>query len=75
MRIKTNLAPGLTTLGASVVNALVLLGLLSSCSEPPPPEKPPRLVRALQVAASDGLAKRAFPGQAEAAQEANLSFR
>ncbi len=55
--------------------AVLVLLVLASCSDPPPTEKPPRLVRALQVVASDGLAKRAFPGQAEAAQEANLSFR
>jgi RND family efflux transporter MFP subunit len=54
---------------------LLAAGLVAACSEPPPPEKTPRLVRALQVAASDGLARRAFPGQAQAAQEANLSFR
>lgn len=54
---------------------VLVLFVLASCGDPPPTEKPPRLVRALQVIASDGLAKRAFPGQAEAAQEANLSFR
>ena len=75
MRINTEVASKSPTCAANALSALVLLGLLASCSEPPPPEKPARLVRALQVAASDGLARRAFPGKAQAAREANLSFR
>jgi RND family efflux transporter MFP subunit len=75
MKTTTISAPRLSMFGASAFGALAMLSLLSSCSEPPPAEKTLRLVRALQVAASDGLARRAFPGQAQAAQEANLSFR
>lgn len=48
---------------------------VSACSEPPPPEAPPRLVRAMRIADSDGLSERSFPGKAKAAQQATLSFR
>jgi len=57
--------------------ALVLLFLLIvvSCSEPPPKPETAKLVKAVELGDSEGLATRSFPGRAEAAQEAVLSFR
>ena len=63
------------------VIARALAGLLSvlflaSCGKEATEQKPiNRLVKAIRVADTSGLAKRAFPGRAKAGREVNLSFR
>ena len=50
--------------------------LLGGCGqEAPEQQAQPRLVNAMRVADTTGLAERAFPGRARAGQEVNLSFR
>jgi RND family efflux transporter MFP subunit len=49
--------------------------ILVSCSEPPPAPETAKLVKAMQLGDSQGVSERSFPGRAEAAQEATLSFR
>ena len=53
----------------------LMLLLLPACSEPPEKEKPAKLVKAVRIGDFDLLSQRAFPGRAEAEQEATLSFR
>ena len=53
----------------------LMLLLLPGCSEPPEKEKPAKLVKAVRIGDFDLLSQRAFPGRAEAEQEATLSFR
>src|SRR5215470_16236583 len=59
--------------------ALILLTalLLGACGQGPPQnvERPPRPVRVFQVADTNLIAGRVFPGQARSAREAMLSFR
>ena len=63
----------------SVVRRTVLLAipamLLTGCEQEVSGPEPPRLVFAMQVADTSGLAERAFPGRARAGQEVNRSFR
>jgi len=54
---------------------LFVLLFLQACSEPPEKEKPVKLVKAIQAGDYGLQSQRAFPGRAEAAQEATLSFR
>ncbi len=50
--------------------------LLGGCGQEAPEQQArPRLVNAMRVADTTGLAERAFPGRARAGQEVNLSFR
>ena len=53
----------------------LMLLLLPGCSEPPEKEEPAKLVKAVRIGDFDLLSQRAFPGRAEAEQEATLSFR
>jgi len=59
---------------SSLLCVLMLL-VLSGCGEAPEKEKPAKLVKAVRIGDLDLLSQRAFPGRAEAAQEATLSFR
>lgn len=54
---------------------ITALLFLQSCKEPPAKEPPPKPVRAMRIGDPENLSQRAFPGRAEAAQEATLSFR
>jgi RND family efflux transporter MFP subunit len=54
---------------------IAMLLFLQSCSEPPVKEPLAKPVRAIRIGDLERLSKRAFPGRAEAAQEATLSFR
>lgn len=58
----------------SSISFFVLLSL-QACGEPPEKEQPAKLVKAIRIGDFDLLSQRAFPGRAEAAQEATLSFR
>jgi len=49
--------------------------MLSSCSEPPPTPEAAKMVKSIELGSSEGISTRSFPGRAEAAQEAALSFR
>ncbi len=62
---------------AVVSSALILLvlGVLTSCGEPPPPQTTVRPVQAMRVTGDSAQAGTKFPGQARAVQEIDLSFR
>ena len=63
----------------SVFHKTVLLALpamlLVACEQKAPEPQPPRLVNAMRIADTSGLAERSFPGRARAGQEVNRSFR
>lgn len=48
---------------------------LQGCSDEPVREKVVKKVKAIQLGAYSGIEQRAFPGKAQAVDEANLSFR
>jgi RND family efflux transporter MFP subunit len=54
---------------------IVGLLFLQSCKEPPKKEVLPKPVKAIRIGDVERLSQRAFPGRAEAEQEATLSFR
>ena len=54
---------------------LLLLGSSSCAPEAPPPELPPRPVRALRLRATETARQNAFSGTARASVEARISFR
>jgi RND family efflux transporter MFP subunit len=59
-----------------VAAGMVAAGLfMAGCAPDPDTAKPPRSVKAMQVAAPSSLISGSFPGRAEAGQEVNLSFR
>ncbi len=66
-----------TTSSFLPVRILVLaaIALLMSCEHKAPEPQPPRLVNALRIADTSGLAERSFPGRARAGREVNRSFR
>lgn len=68
--------PGAATLRKTLA-ALLVVHLLSACSEPePPPTEPPsRPVKTFSVVGAEGSAIRRFPGSVEASQRAELGFR
>lgn len=63
--------------GRAMRSILLLSALTAGCSEEqaPPPEQPPRPVRSLVVAASDGSRVLTYSGTAKADVEADISFR
>lgn len=54
---------------------MLCLPFIQSCSEEAPAPAVIKKVKAIQIGSYDLLEKRAFPGKAQAAQEASLSFR
>jgi len=71
MRISTNLR--LIEICALLTTSSLFI---AACGQPTPPApETPQLVKALELGDSDGISEASFPGRAEAAQEAALSFR
>lgn len=58
-----------------IVAAILSLSLLPSCSEAPQKPIVIKKVKAIQIGEFSGLSQRAFPGKAQAVEEASLSFR
>jgi RND family efflux transporter MFP subunit len=58
-----------------VVPTLLLLCILTGCSEEKIEKQFIRPVRSMEVQSFDAIGKRSFPGRAKASREVNLSFR
>lgn len=58
-----------------VIVAVCVAGILSGCTEPTSKKAVIKKVKAMEIGSISALQQRAFPGKAQAAEEASVSFR